>query len=150
MTEVFLPEGAGPCVKASVIATLITKEGERFESSNYCMNPQKICPRVVAGYAPGQGYQLCKDICQQPAHAEVNVLAFVESRGHNMQDATVYVDYTDNTGKVSPWVCEPCAMLCSERGASHILGKPPEEFLTHAARQWGAYQESRKAVLGEK
>jgi hypothetical protein len=153
MTKVYLPEGAGPCVKASVVATLITKDGERFESSNFCRTPQQTCARTEQGYAPGQGYHLCREVCNQTGHAEVNVINFARLMSPAFwkapEGATMYVDYCDPTGKVQPWICAPCAELCESSSIRHVLGKPPEES-SHTQKQWDKYQTSRAIVLGEK
>lgn len=67
-----MPLGAGPCAKLTVAALLVGRSGTRYLSTNYTLNPQATCPR---GEMPsGKGYHLCKEVCQQPAHAEINVL----------------------------------------------------------------------------
>lgn len=58
------------CAKKKVLCFLISKDLEVFIGENNCLNPQPTCPRE-----PGEGYEKCKSICQQTAHAEVNAIA---------------------------------------------------------------------------
>jgi len=60
------------CAKQLVLACIITPLGENFWGTNWCEHPQKKCPR---GSMPsGQGYDLCRDICGQRTHAEIDAL----------------------------------------------------------------------------
>ena len=59
----------GLCSKQTTIA-IITKGNKFWVGHNSCDEPQNECPR---GDMPtGEGYELCKDICKQTTHAEVN------------------------------------------------------------------------------
>ena len=59
----------GPCAKLTTTATITTKDGKKFVGQNWCANPQEKCPR---GDMPtGEGYELCREVCQQIGHAEV-------------------------------------------------------------------------------
>jgi len=71
------------CAKKRVQCVLIAKDGEVFIGENWCNNPQEVCPRE-----PGEGYQKCKDICKQPAHAEVEA---VQLAGSKAKGATAYL-----------------------------------------------------------
>lgn len=60
------------CAKQVVKATIITTDGRSFVGFNHCNNPQATCPR---GDMPSNvGYHLCRDVCDQPGHAEVMAL----------------------------------------------------------------------------
>ncbi|CAE6839498.1 hypothetical protein [Paraburkholderia nemoris] len=110
----FAPAGSGPCVKQTVIATVIALDGERFVATNHCMNPQTSCPR--AGMRTGAGYELCKSVCQQPAHAEVNAVAFA---GEAAQGATLYLEG-------HTYACESCKSAARAAGVLEIvIGAPP-------------------------
>jgi len=64
-----------PCRKQTVVAFLTTSDGKRlYIGSNWCKTPVRPgeCPR--ADMPSGSGYWMCKDICRQPAHAEVDAL----------------------------------------------------------------------------
>lgn len=109
------PRHSGPCAKAIVEATLISLDGQRFSSTNFALTPKAICPR---GDMPADvGYHLCKTVCNQVAHAEVNVL--YAAKGHT-KGATMYVSYKR--------VCEACRQACEDAGVANIiLGEPPNE-----------------------
>ncbi len=103
----------GPCVKQTVTATIINSDGRRFVGTNHCLNAQAVCPR--ADLPTGVGYELCRDICQQPAHAEVN--AIMEA-GAAAQGATLYLEG-------HTYACEPCRTACAEAGIHEIIVGAP-------------------------
>lgn len=107
--------GKGPCAKQVVTATLIAANGTRYIATNHCENPQQTCPR---GDMPsGQGYELCRDICQQRGHAETNV---IELAGENARDGIVYV-----TGHT--YACDSCMAAARSAGVLDIhMGAAPE------------------------
>ena len=59
------------CAKVTTTAIIINGN-KTFVGSNHCGNAQTVCPRDVQGFKTGEGYHLCKDICQQEEHAEVD------------------------------------------------------------------------------
>ena len=60
------------CAKQVVKATITTLDGRVFVGYNHCNNAQAVCPR---GSLPSNvGYEMCREICQQPGHAEVMAL----------------------------------------------------------------------------
>lgn len=61
----------GKCVKQVVIA-VIENHGKVYVGTNHCLNAQNICPRK--GMETGSGYELCKSICKQENHAEINAI----------------------------------------------------------------------------
>ncbi len=105
---------SGPCVKQTVTATLVAADGRRFVATNHCENPQAVCPR--AGMKTGEGYHLCREVCRQPAHAEVNVLALA---GEAARGGTLYLEG-------HTYACRPCMDACLRAGAVLLIGKPPE------------------------
>ena len=104
--KTYLPKTSGKCAKAHVVATLTTLDGQQFQSSNFCLTPHSICPRDEQGYKSGEGYHLCKTICNQPAHAEENVIYYARKQGASVRNASIEVEYT--------WICEGCKGLCKE------------------------------------
>lgn len=102
----YISKHAGKCAKAHVVAKLTTKDGQEFVSSNFCLTPQNTCPRETQGYKSGEGYHLCKTVCNQPAHAEENVIYYAKKRGANVFNATIEVDYS--------WICDGCKDACSK------------------------------------
>lgn len=54
--------------------------------TNWCENPQAVCPRM--GMGTGQGYHLCREVCRQPNHAEVDVCL---KAGKRARGGTLYL-----------------------------------------------------------
>lgn len=104
----------GPCVKQVVTATIVTRSGERFVGTNHCLNAQSICPR--ADMPTGVGYELCRDVCQQPAHAEVNAIA---AAGASAAGATLYLEG-------HTYACEPCKAAAAAAGILSVVVGSPE------------------------
>ena len=73
------------CAKQTTIA-IVVNHGQFWTGYNKCSRPQTECPR---GDMPtGEGYELCKDICRQSFHAEVN--ACLEA-GSQAKGGTLYL-----------------------------------------------------------
>lgn len=106
---------SGPCAKREVRCAIYT-QGAAFLGSNACENPQPVCPR-----APGEGYEKCKTICQQGAHAEIQALERAKAAGADLRGAVCYV-----TGHY--YVCEPCGRALLEAGVMQVnlILNPPE------------------------
>ena len=78
--------GSGKCAKQPVIAVIKSIKDEFYFGLNSCDAPQETCPR---GDMPsGEGYEMCKDICKQTNHAEVNACIFA---GESAKGATLYL-----------------------------------------------------------
>lgn len=103
----------GPCAKRTVTATIVAQNGRRYVGTNWCANPQAVCPR--ADMPTGVGYELCASVCQQSAHAEVNAIA---EAGQDAAGATLYL-------QGHTYACQPCAAACERAGIKQIvIGKP--------------------------
>lgn len=103
----------GPCAKQVVTATIVTRDGKRFVGTNYCNRPQQVCPR--AGMATGVGYELCKSVCDQQGHAEVNALF---QAGETAEGATLYLEGHS-------YACDSCKAAADAGGIERIIiGKP--------------------------
>lgn len=114
----------GPCFKQTVTATIVCQGGKRFVGTNHCNNAQDYCPRQ--GMPTGMGYELCRDICQQPAHAEVNALIAAIDAGalvsKMLMGADVYIEG-------HTYACGPCKGALQGVGISSIIfGAPPAKF----------------------
>ena len=106
------------CFKCVVTATLVAPNGKRYVGKNDCNNPQNYCPRIAAGLVAGEGYQLCKDICEQPAHAEVRAL---DLAGAAASGSMMYIEGID-------WICGVCIAACVAAGVKGLkIGSPPPE-----------------------
>lgn len=116
-----VPAGAGPCAKRVVTATIVALNGQRFIGSNQCRTPQAVCPR---GDMPrATGYELCRDVCGQDAHAEVSALALA---GAHAEGASMYLEGIG-------YACTMCADSMSVAGIDQmILGAPPALDADHA------------------
>jgi len=77
------------CAKQEVKAVLQTIEGQNFIGYNDILVNVTECPR--AGMASGEGYELCKSVCNQPAHAEIDAIAKALSAGADMDGSTLYL-----------------------------------------------------------
>jgi pyrimidine deaminase RibD-like protein len=87
----------------------VAPDGSEFFGLNDCANPQVSCPR--AGMATGEGYPLCRDICQQGAHAEMVALA---AAGDATRGAALFL-----SGHT--YACEPCRTACDRAGIARII-----------------------------
>ena len=76
----------GRCAKQTCMAVVVSLSGECFVGYNWCAAPQKECPRK--DMATGVGYEMCREICQQHSHAEVDAC---EKAGDKARGATVLV-----------------------------------------------------------
>lgn len=104
--KLYAPVGSGPCAKAVVRAILTTPTGNTYESTNFCLSPQAVCPRK-----PEDGYTLCKSVCFQPGHAEENVL--YAARKENVNGSTIKVFHKR--------ICNNCNKLGREAGCTMEL-----------------------------
>jgi deoxycytidylate deaminase len=104
----------GPCAKQTVTATIVTIDGQRFVGTNHCLSAQEVCPR--AHLPTGVGYEMCRNVCRQPAHAEVNALAAARDAARG---ATLYLEG-------HTYACDDCLTACDGFGiAKVIIGAPP-------------------------
>jgi hypothetical protein len=104
----------GPCAKQTVTATIISPAGVRFTGTNECETPQRKCPR--AGMDTGVGYELCREVCRQTGHAEINAL---RKAGPAAQGGVMYVEG-------HTYVCLDCHLAVLNAGIRFIvMGAPP-------------------------
>ena len=95
---------AGPCAKRRVVATITCRSGAVIVGTNDCDSPKATCPRE-----PGEGYEKCVFLCEQPGHAEIMALCRARSLGHNLIGATARVTGIN-------WMCRKCADALSGAG----------------------------------
>ena len=101
--------GKGPCVKRLVMANIIALDGEIFSATNHCDCPQLVCPRSTM--LSGEGYEYCRNICKQKAHAEINAL---ELAGEKAKGATMYI-----VGH--HYACNNCLEKIKIAGIEHVI-----------------------------
>lgn len=106
----------GDCAKQVVKATIVTVDGERFVGFNKVRNAQRECPR---GDMPsGTGYELCRDVCDQTGHAEVNAM---RSAAEKADGAVLYLEG-------HTYACAACQAAANAAGILQIvIGAPPLE-----------------------
>jgi deoxycytidylate deaminase len=103
----------GPCRKQVVTATIVAPDMRRYVGTNWCANAQTTCPR---GNMPtGVGYELCKNVCQQNGHAEVD--AIINSKGR-ARDGVLYLEG-------HTYACDACKRACADAGLTLVVGAPP-------------------------
>jgi deoxycytidylate deaminase len=104
----------GPCAKQTVTATIVAVDGIHYTATNHCLTPQAVCPRQ--GMVTGQGYELCRRICNQPAHAEINA---IERAGAKARGGVLFlVGHT--------YACEACTVAATEAGIVKIIIGAPD------------------------
>lgn len=101
----------GNCAKQVVKASLVAADGSVFYGENSCVNPQKTCPRDLKGFNSGEGYELCKEICKQTNHAEVNA---IKAAGVKAKGSVIYLDGHS-------YACENCKSTAKKAGVKEIL-----------------------------
>jgi deoxycytidylate deaminase len=99
---------SGPCAKQRVVAEITTPDGGRFYGENLCFRPQQTCPRQ--DMPTGKGYHLCRSICVQSGHAEINALA---AAGDKARGATMTVFGHS-------YACESCTAAAEAAGIVEI------------------------------
>ena len=97
--------GLGWCADKTVFAELTTPSGAKFYGFNGCANPQTKCPRKA-----GEGYAKCREVCQQPAHAEEMAISQWQDAGAE-QGAMMRVWGANK-------ICDGCIGECN---ANHVI-----------------------------
>jgi tRNA(Arg) A34 adenosine deaminase TadA len=96
------------CRKRPVVAVLVTPSSEVFIGGNRITRPQPVCPRNKQGFEDGEGWHLCKEMCGQNAHAEIDAL---NQAGEKARGGTLYL--------IGHWTaCDDCAGALAEHGVS--------------------------------
>jgi deoxycytidylate deaminase len=108
------PQRRGPCAKQVVVAVVITRDNKAYVGRNDVNNAQQVCPRVTAGMKTGEGYELCKTVCQQPDHAEVAAIKAAVAAGSLVSGSTMFI-YGHT------YACEPCLSWCREYGVERVV-----------------------------
>jgi len=106
----------GPCAKQTTIA-IIENNGRYWIGTNWCGNPQKECPRK--DMETGIGYNLCNDVCEQYAHAEVDVC---HKAGLDAKGGILYlIGHT--------YCCDSCKAIIEAHGIKRtVIGQLPLMF----------------------
>ena len=100
----------GPCAKKVVTFTIVARGGLRFIGTNEVRYPQPACPRE-----PGEGYDKCLRICDQPAHAEV---AALNRAGRHANGAIGFLEGISR-------VCPECQVALDSAGVRAVVFGSP-------------------------
>lgn len=111
--------GNGPCAKQVVTATVLAQNGARFTATNHCDTPQDTCAR--AGMPTGQGYELCRSVCGQRNHAEVNAIKLA---GEHAKGAALYLEG-------HTYACQPCTKEAEAAGIRVIVIEGGNDHFIH-------------------
>jgi len=96
------------CAKKKVECVIVAPRGESFVGENSCNNPQEVCPRL-----PGEGYEKCKSICDQPDHAETAALKLA---GGKVEGGVAYIYGIDH-------LCKDCQQTLVQAGIKTFVIK---------------------------
>lgn len=102
-----------PCLKQATLCVIVRADGRRYEATNECdVDGLEVCPRVAAGCASGEGYELCGS-----AHAEANAAALAACSSDVLGEAFLYGH---------DWLCGPCqhALVAVNVRTFHVVGLP--------------------------
>jgi len=96
------------CAKQLTVAIIVN--GLHFYlGTNYCDNEQEKCPRE--DMKTGEGYDLCKNICEQKHHAEV--AACLEA-GEDARGGTLYLIGHS-------YCCNNCKEVMNKHGIKKVV-----------------------------
>ncbi len=80
-----------PCIKQTVKALIVSTDNQMVYGSNAINNDVIECPRVIEGCVTGEGYHLCKSVCNQNEHAEVTAIQNAKAQNIDIKGATLYL-----------------------------------------------------------
>jgi deoxycytidylate deaminase len=108
----------GKCAKQTTIAVIETNS-RYWIGTNWCYNAQNECPRK--DMPTGVGYELCEEVCDQNAHAEVDAC---KNAGRGANGGTLYL-----LGHT--YCCDNCKRVMNEYGIKNVvIGKLPESIMS--------------------
>jgi len=79
------------CSKQSVHAMIVPLKGDIIYGMNKTLNYVTICPRVEQNMKTGEGYHLCKDICDQGSHAEIDAITNAIENNIELLGSSLYL-----------------------------------------------------------
>ena len=100
--------GLKRCKDKTIIAVLRTTQDVYFGTNGVKHQPDN-CPRNQANDKINQGYEKCTDVCQQPAHAEINAIQQAYKAGDVVIGATINVYGTQH-------ICQSCLYMLNLLG----------------------------------
>lgn len=112
---------AGRCARRVVRAVIVTPNGSFACGNNDCVNPQSACPR--AHLPGGEGYDICRGICLQKAHAEINAINNAIEKGLDISGSVMIISGHYHS-------CENCLREMTRYKINDIV------FLTNNLEEW--------------
>lgn len=102
------------CTKQKTGAVVVKDEEIIGKANNTVKNAPESCPRDTEGFKTGEGYHLCKDVCQQvEGHSESNAVSNAKKEGKDTEGADVYL-------YGHWWCCKGCWDAMIEGGIEHV------------------------------
>ena len=99
------------CKKQTTVA-IIMKDGKFIsQGTNEISNNVSICPRDSQGFESGKGYHLCKEVCNQEYHAEVDACI---RAGKDASGATLYL-------MGHTYCCSDCIEFMADYGIFQVI-----------------------------
>lgn len=109
------------CLKQVVTAN-IYKDGKLLVSAkNDIQNYVTECPR--AGMKTGQGYELCREVCGQEGHAEIQAINKAKALGIDLTGSELRL-------KGHTYACHNCLLAMTEAGITKAFVEIPYVFGT--------------------
>lgn len=103
-----------PCKKQTVKALIVDKNGNQVLGSNAIRNTVDECPRIIEGCQTGEGYHLCKSVCDQNEHAEVTAIQNAKKENIDLKGSTLYL-----TGHT--YFCDNCINAMRNAGIKKAI-----------------------------
>ena len=100
------------CKKQTTVAIIMKDSQFISMGTNEIHADIDVCPRVSQGMKTGEGYDLCKNICHQRRHAEVD--ACMKAGIKRAQGGTLYL-----IGHA--YCCEDCKKVMLEYGIINVI-----------------------------
>jgi len=103
---VSIPIDRRECALRTVVAIVVAKGGDAFVGTNKCLRPRAKCPRLV----DDGGYEMCKEMCGQLGHAEIDAL---QKAGRKARGATLVLVGHNH-------LCKGCLDACKAAGVARV------------------------------
>lgn len=100
-----------PCLKQTVIALILAEDGSIIIGDNSIKNSVSSCPRDISGFKTGEGYHLCREVCNQNAHAEIT--AIIKAKSLNIPLCKARLFLYGHT-----YICDNCKFFLESVGIS--------------------------------
>ena len=109
-----------PCRDKNIVAVLTHKPtGQKFYGTNGIKRDVGYCPRNESNHRMNEGYDKCRNICQQEHHAEIAALLSAVRHAPNLPLNQCVIDVYGTYQ-----VCNNCQMVLGEHGV-YINGVYP-------------------------